>query len=144
MNLHPLPDDAKCPFCGKGGLVFVRKRRAQGDIYRCTAETPCKGLSFHYRSSGSGCGVSAETAGGRFLTWIPCVHQEPAVHLETEEHLTTLQAAVRLRVSKKVVIGLVSRGKLPGRKIGIRWLIPAAALRQYNKTAMVTHRAARA
>jgi excisionase family DNA binding protein len=144
MNLHHLPDDAKCPFCGKGSLAFVRKRRIQGDIYRCTAEPPCRGLSFHYRSAGSGCGVSAETAGGRFLTWSPCAHRERAAQDELEEHLTTMQAAARLRVSKKAVIGLVCSGKLPGRKIGVRWLIPAAALRQYNKTAMVTHRAVRA
>jgi excisionase family DNA binding protein len=69
-----------------------------------------------------------------------CLTPERPPIEETEEHLTTLQAAVRLRVSKKKVIGLVSHGKLPGRKIGARWLIPAEALRLYNQTATVRHR----
>jgi excisionase family DNA binding protein len=72
-----------------------------------------------------------------------CVTTERLPQEETEHHLTTRQAAVRLRVSKKMVIDLVSLGKLPGRKIGARWLIPAAALRLYNRTATVRHRVSR-
>ena len=139
MNLHPLPDDVKCPFCGKAGLAFLRERRSQGDLYHCTAAIPCRGLTIHYRTR-LGCRISAESAGGQRLNWSECHTAEPAPCEETEEHLTTSQAAMRLRVSKKKVIDLVSCGKLPGRKTGARWLIPAATVRRYNQTALVRHR----
>jgi excisionase family DNA binding protein len=139
MNLHPLPDDVKCPFCGKAGLAFLRERRSQGDLYHCTAAIPCRGLTIHYRTR-LGCGISAETASGQRLNWMECLTAQLPLPEETDEHLTTLQTAVRLRISKKMVIDLVSRGKLPGRKIGARWLIPAATVRRYNQTAMVRHR----
>lgn len=139
MNLHTLPAEVKCTFCGKGGLAFVGEGGSQGDLYHSTAATSCRGLSFHCRTR-RGCGVSAETAGGQRLNWMACLTPERPPLEETEEHLTTLQAAVRLRVSKKKVIGLVSHGKLPGRKIGARWLMPAEALRLYNQTATVRHR----
>jgi excisionase family DNA binding protein len=141
MNLHPLPADAKCPYCGKGGLAFVRERRLQGDLYRCTAATPCQGLALHYRKDLGVCGVAAKAISGHLLHWTACLDQELSQQDElTEEHLTTRQAAERLRVSKNRVIGLVRRGKLPGRKIGSKWLIPVAAVRQYCKTASVRHR----
>ena len=40
---------------------------------------------------------------------------------EVEEVLTTEEAADLLRVSTKTILGLVSRGTLPGRKVGRAW-----------------------
>ena len=109
MKLHPLPPDAKCPYCRKGGLAFVRQRKLQGDLYRCTAATPCKGLSVHHRRNRGECGVSAEPTSGQRLHWTECPSQEPATKEEiTEEHLSTRQADERLRDSTKMVIGLLA------------------------------------
>jgi len=98
MKLHPLPPDAKCPYCRKGGLAFVRQRGLQGDLYCCTATTPCKGLSLHYRRDRGPCGVSAEPTSGHRLNWTECPGREMAPQGEmTEEHLTTRKGAERLR-----------------------------------------------
>lgn len=40
---------------------------------------------------------------------------------EIEDVLTTEEAADLLRVSTKTILGLVSRGTLPGRKVGRAW-----------------------
>ena len=40
---------------------------------------------------------------------------------EVEEVLTTEEAADLLRVSTKTILGLASRGMLPGRKVGRAW-----------------------
>ena|ERR1039457_289882 len=143
MKLHPLPPDAKCPYCCKGGLEFVRDR-FQGDLYRCTAATPCKGLSLHHRRDRGSCRVSAVTTIGSLMSWTECPGKEPAPKEEiTEEYLPTRQAAERLRVSTRIVIRLLAKGKLSGTKIGFRWQIPAAMLRGYSKTASVTRRTTR-
>ena len=40
---------------------------------------------------------------------------------EVDEVLTTEEAADLLRVSTKTILGLASRGMLPGRKVGRAW-----------------------
>ena len=40
---------------------------------------------------------------------------------EVEDVLTTEEAAILLRVSTKTILGLASRGTLPGRKVGRAW-----------------------
>lgn len=40
---------------------------------------------------------------------------------EVAEVLTTKEAAVLLRVSTKTILGLASRGTLPGRMVGRAW-----------------------
>src|ERR1039458_9782441 len=98
MRLHPLPLAAKCPYCCKGGLEFVR-HRFQGDLYRCTAATPCKGHSLHHRGYGGGCGGSAESTIGGLMSWTECPGGERASKDEiTEEYLYLFTASV-LRVS---------------------------------------------
>src|ERR1022692_4446198 len=77
MMLHPLPPDARCPYCRKGGLAFVRQRGLQGDVYRCTAATPCEGRALHHRRNLGACGVSAEAGIGPLLFWTECPGQEP-------------------------------------------------------------------
>jgi hypothetical protein len=67
MILHPLPPDARCPYCRKVGLAFVRQRASNGDVYRCTATTPCEGRALHHRRNRGACGVSAEAANGYLL-----------------------------------------------------------------------------
>jgi ssDNA-binding Zn-finger/Zn-ribbon topoisomerase 1 len=78
MMLHPLPSEAKCPYCGNGGLGFVRQRGSQGDLYRCTAAAPCKKYSLHHRRNRGACGVSAVAAIGHLLHFTECPGQEPA------------------------------------------------------------------
>lgn len=143
MRLHPLPPETECPYCHTGGLAFVRERGMQGDLYRCTAATPCKGQSLHHRRNRGACGVSVEATSGNLLNWAECAGQAPAPTPSeemSEVHLTTRQAAGRLRVSQKMVIDLLTSGKLAGMKIGVRWQISAAAVRKYNKTAFVARR----
>jgi len=77
MMLHPLPPDARCPYCRKGGLAFVRQRGLRGDVYRCTAATPCEGRALHHRRNLGACGVSAEAVIGPLLFWTECPSQEP-------------------------------------------------------------------
>src|ERR1035438_3593561 len=77
MMLHPLPPDARCPYCRKGGLAFVRQRGLQGDVYRCTAATLCEGRALHHRRKLGACGVSAEAGIGPLLFWTECPGQEP-------------------------------------------------------------------
>src|ERR1017187_4057007 len=109
MRLHPLPLAAKCPYCCKGGLEFVR-HRFQGDLYRCTAALPCTGLSLHHRGTGGACGVSAESMIGGLISWTECPGAEQAPKEEiTEEYLTTRQAAERLRSSTRVVHRLLAK-----------------------------------
>ena len=135
MNLHPLPDDVKCPFCGKAGLAFLREESDPRRLISPVAgrDPTAGGLTIHYRTR-LGCGISAGmTASGQRLNWMECLTAQLPLPEETDEHLTTLQTAVRLRISKKMVIDLVSCGKLPGRKTGARWLVPAATVRRYNQ-----------
>jgi hypothetical protein len=75
MRLHPLPPEARCPYCRKGGLAFVRQRGRRGDLYRCTAATPCEGHALHHRRDRGACGVSAEAACGDLLSWTECPGQ---------------------------------------------------------------------
>src|ERR1035441_4290867 len=105
MKLHPLPPDAKCPYCRKAGLAFVRQRGLQGDLYCCTAATPCNGLSLHHRRNGGACGVSAGASSGDLLNWTECSGQETPTNMEpTVECLTTRQVAERLRVPVGMVV----------------------------------------
>jgi ssDNA-binding Zn-finger/Zn-ribbon topoisomerase 1 len=76
MKLHALPQGTKCPYCGTASLVFVRHKR-QGDIYRCTGATPCRGHSLHHRRNRAAGGVSAESTIGA-LNWTECPNQDPA------------------------------------------------------------------
>jgi excisionase family DNA binding protein len=79
-----------------------------------------------------------------WLNWTECPGRELALKGEvTEEHLTTSQAAEQLRVSTDRVVGLIARGKLSGRKIGVRWQIPVAVVREYIKTAPLRRRVSR-
>src|ERR1039457_2298774 len=104
MMLHPLPPDARCPCCRKGGLAFVRQRASRGDVYRCTAATPCERRSLHHRGDRGACGVSAEAASGHLLCWTECPGQEPtAIGEMAVESLTTDQVAERLHVRMRMV-----------------------------------------
>ena len=110
MKLHPLPPDAKCPYCCKGGLAFVR-HKSQGDLYRCTAATPCKGHSLHHRGNGGACGVSAESAILGLLSWTECPGEEPPRKEEvTEEYLTTRRAASGHHRLGQLWEGTIARG----------------------------------
>jgi hypothetical protein len=76
MKLHPLPPGAKCAHCGNAGLAFVRQRGNFGDVYRCTAQTPCEGYTIHYRKEGKACGIAAEAEfNWARLNWIACPGQ---------------------------------------------------------------------
>jgi excisionase family DNA binding protein len=78
---------------------------------------------------------------GGLISWTQCPGAEPAPKEEiTEEYLTTRQAAERLRSSTRVVYRLLAKGKLSGTKIGFRWQIPVAVLKDYIKAAPVTRR----
>jgi len=112
MIVHPLPPDARCPYCRKGGLAFVRQRGYHEDVYRCTAATPCEGRAIHHRRDRGACGVSAEAASGHLLLWTECPGQKPAAEGEmTVEYLTARQFAERLQVSISVVARLLASGK---------------------------------
>ena len=77
MYLHPLDPSVKCPYCGKGALVFVRTRVGH-DLYRCLAEIPCRSYTVHSRRGGI-CGIGTDTAVGMVsLTWVQCVGLELA------------------------------------------------------------------
>src|ERR1017187_494020 len=144
MMLHPLPPDARCPRCRKGGLAFVRQRASRGDVYRCTAEIPCEGRALHHRGDRGACGVSAEAANGYLLCWTECPGQESAAKGEmTVEYLTTRQVAERLQVPRNTVVGLLARGKLSGTKVGDKWRIPVSAVREYIKAVSVKLRGTR-
>src|ERR1039458_7750278 len=115
MRLHPLPPDARCPYCRKGGLAFVRQRGFQGDLYRCTAATPCEGHALHHRRNHGACRVSAEAASGHLLDWTECPGQEPtAKGAMTVDYLTTRQFAERLHFPVSMVVRLLASGKLSG------------------------------
>jgi excisionase family DNA binding protein len=136
MKLHLLPSQVKCPFCGVGGLAFVRPRGAIGDLYRCTGEPPCKGVSLHHRRGRGACGISADGPFGNLVAWIECpVH----VVLEPDEvtvaTLTTNQVAKRLRFPVNKVIRLLNAGQLPGSKVGHRWRVSLDGLTQYLQSA---------
>ena len=132
MMLHPLPPDVRCPYCCKGGLAFVRQRGYHGDLYRCTAATPCEGHALHHRRNRVACGVSAQAANGHLLFWTECPGQEPAAKGEmTVESLTTRQVAERLHVPVSMVVRLLASGKLSGARLNNRWQVPAAALKEY-------------
>ena len=123
MILHPLPPDARCPYCRKGGLAFVRQRAYRGDVYRCTAVMACEGRAIHHQRNRGVCGVSAEAATGQLLFWTECPGQEPAAKEEmTVEFLTTRQVAERLQVPVYRVAHLLARGELSGTKIS--WTRP--------------------
>src|ERR1019366_10609332 len=82
----------------------MRKRGYHGDLYRCTAATPCEGYALHNRRNRGACGVSAEAANGHLLFWTECPGQEPAAKGEmTVEYLTTRQVAERLQVPRNTV-----------------------------------------
>ena len=141
MKLHALPPDAKCPYCRKAGLAFVRQRGLQGDLYRCTAATPCHGLSLHHRRNGGACGVSAGAWSGHLLNWTECPGQEQAANGEmTGDYLTTGQVAERLQVPVSMVVHLLASGKLSGTKVNHRWGVPAAALKEYIVAATASRR----
>jgi excisionase family DNA binding protein len=143
MKLHLLPSDTRCPCCGQPGLTFVR-RRFQGDLYRCAAETPCNARTLHHCGTNGRCGVSAE-ANGHLLFWTECAGQEPATVREpAEEYLTTRQVAARLQISRGMVSHLVATGKMSAVKVGGQWQVSLVSLRNYTKTATVKMRAARA
>jgi len=75
------------------------------------------------------------------MSWTECPGAEPAPKEEiTEEYLTTWQAAERLRGSTRMVLRLLAKGDLSGTKVGFRWQIPVAVLRDYIKAASVTRR----
>ena len=132
MMLHPLPPDARCPRCRKGGLAFVRQRASRGDVYRCTAAIPCEGHTLHHRRDRGACGVSAEAANGHLLCWTECPGQEStAIREVTVESLTTRQVAERLHVPVSMVVRLLASGKLSGARLNNRWQVPAAALKEY-------------
>src|ERR1035441_3296643 len=132
MMLHPLPPDARCPCCRKGGLAFVRQRASRGDVYRCTAAIPCEGRALHHRGDRGACGVSAEAKRGYLLNWTECPGQEStAIGEVTVESLTTRQVAERLQVPVRMVAPLLTSGKLSGTKVNNRWQVPAAALKKY-------------
>jgi len=77
------------------------------------------------------------------LCWTECSGQEPPVAKRemTVEHLTTRQVADRMQVSVTEVGRLLASGKLSGTKVGAKWQIAAASLREYVKTAPVKLRA---
>src|ERR1017187_4295614 len=144
MILHPLPPDARCPYCRKGGLAFVRQRGHQGDLYRCTAATPCKGRALHHRRNLGACGVSAEAVIGPLLFWTECPGQEPtAIGEMAVEYLTTDQVAERLHVRMRMVVRFLASGKLSGTKVNNWWQVPAAALKEYIKAVLVKLRGTR-
>ena len=144
MRLHPLLPDARCPYCRKGGLAFVRQRGRQGDLYRCPAATPCEGHALHHRRNRGACGVSAQAANGHLLFWTECPGQEPAAKGEmTVEYLTPRHVAERLQVPRNTVVGLLARGKLSGTKVGDKWRIPVSAVREYIKAVSVKLRGTR-
>src|ERR1017187_3964422 len=111
MMLHPLPPDARCPCCRKGGLAFVRQRASRGDVYRCTAATPCERRALHHRGDRGACGVSAAAAGGPLLCWPECPGQESMAIGVTVESLAPRQVAERLRVPVSVVVPPLASGK---------------------------------
>jgi hypothetical protein len=76
VKLHPLNPSVKCYHCGKGDLVFVRTRNGR-DLYRCSAERPCKGLTIHSRRGGV-CGIGAEIGMGFTAGWVQCAGREQA------------------------------------------------------------------
>ena len=79
----------------------MRKRGYHGDLYRCTAATPCEGHALHHRRNRGACGVSAQAASGHLLFWTECPGQEPAAKGEmTVEYLATRQVAERLQVPR--------------------------------------------
>jgi len=47
------------------------------------------------------------------------------------EYLTPEQVAAKLQVHPRTVLRLLSRGELPGQKMGRQWRISAAALRKH-------------
>jgi len=117
---------------------------SRGDVYRCTAATPCEGRALHHRGDRGGCGVSAEVASGRLLLWTECLSKEPAAKEEmTVEYLTTCQVAERLQVPVNRVSCLLASGKLSGTKVNQRWGVPLAALKQYIVAAPVRRRETR-
>src|ERR1017187_181036 len=144
MMLHPLPPDARCPRCRKGGLAFVRQRASRGDVYRCTAAIPCEGHTLHHRRDRGACGVSAEAANGHLLCWTECPGQESTATGEgTVESLTTRQVAERLHVPVSMVVHLLASGELSGTKVNHRWGVPAAALKEYIVAATASRRGTR-
>lgn len=144
MRLHAIESELRCPYCRKGGLAFVRQRGAQGDLYRCTATTPCAGLTLHYRRNRGACGISAETVNGTLVYWMECPGQEPAPKSETPvDHLATWQVAARLQLDTSSVVRLLATGKLPGMKVNDKWQVPLAALREYIRVGPPRRRIAR-
>ena len=145
MNLHPLPPDAKCPYCGQGGLAFVRQRGRHGDLYRCTAAIPCEGFSLHHGRSNDSCGVSAEAKSGHLLNSTQCHSHVPSENGEMiVEYLTTRATAQRLHIPINRIARLLASGTLSGTKSGARWQIPVAALKEYSRTRPAKRRIARA
>ena len=144
MRLHTLEPDVRCPYCHRGGLAFVRPRRFQGDLYRCTAPIPCRGLSLHYRKNGRACGVAAEGTNGLLVSWCECPGQEQVAHCESPlDHLTTGQVAQRLQVDVSSVVRLLATGKLSGSKVNDQWRVPSMALREYVREGPPRRRVAR-
>ena len=135
MRLHPLPPDARCPYCRKGGLVFVRQRGHQGDLYRCTAATPCAGRALHHRRNRGACGVSAEAASRHLLFWSECPGQVPAERDMTVEYFSTRQVAERLHVPVSMVVHLLASGELSGTKVNNRWRVALPALKKFLEDA---------
>jgi hypothetical protein len=77
VRLHALDPSVKCNYCGKGALAFVRTRN-NCDLYRCTAEIPCKSYTVHSKR-GEVCGIGADIPLGMVsLTWVECAGREPA------------------------------------------------------------------
>jgi hypothetical protein len=58
-------------------LVFARTRNSR-DLYRCTADMPCKGYTVHSVRDGRVCGVGAEVGMGFVMNWVECAGREPA------------------------------------------------------------------
>jgi hypothetical protein len=75
VHLHPLAPSVKCQHCGADLSVRTRVGR---DLYRCTADTPCRGYMLHYRRDGKSCGIAPEHNYGVIGTWVQCADRGPA------------------------------------------------------------------
>jgi hypothetical protein len=77
VYLHPLDPSVKCHHCGTGSLEFVRTRGGR-DLYRCAAETPCRGYMIHFRRDDGACAVAVEISFGTTGVWVECAGRDPA------------------------------------------------------------------
>jgi excisionase family DNA binding protein len=112
----------------------------QGDLYRCTAPTPCPGYALHYRARSGPCGIAAETK-GRLVSWRECPGQIAAPAIASAvQYLSTNEVAARLGISTGMVAGLLAKGKLSGTKFRNRWQVPVSAIIEYHKTSPLRYR----